>query len=527
MRAWGTAAFFIAGLGGLTWACQRLLGPAAMLPPWPALAGAALLMAGAALMAALAWVRLLRPTDRPRILVAGFMAAQLGKYIPGGIWLPAGQVGFAGGAGISVRRAVAALVTFAVTLAAAGGVVAAAFAVMAWGMGEPMLAWVPLLLLGPALPMAALLRGGPAVRSPPATWPAVRRRARMPPRSRRRSTGAPARCINRSATTIRAILSMPRPAGMLVTFGCLLATVSLMAIAFALLLRSLGGGGSIPSTMYIFAIAWLAGFVALGVPSGIGVREAVLVGMLADGAGAVLAASLAQRAVQMVVDIGLVAGTRDWKGAVYTVAGWCRARAVLLPNAVSALRLALVPGLWVMALRGEPQWVGVGLVIAGVSDIVDGQLARRLHVTSRLGAQLDSAGDHLIALSGGAWLLMLRPDVIAAFLAPVYVLLALYLGFLVIGWVKFRRFGNLHLYSAKVSAVLLYAFVVHCLLFPGVPATFFHVMWVVSTLSVLEALAYQLVSTTVDENAGSLFRVLLGHQSRSPGAAARRREPLA
>lgn len=180
-----------------------------------------------------------------------------------------------------------------------------------------------------------------------------------------------------------------------------------------------------------------------------------------------------------------------------------------LPNAVSGFRLALVPPLWVLALSGASVWLGVGLILAGVSDILDGQLARRLDATSRAGAQLDSVADQLLVLSGAVWLVLLRPDVVVAFLVPLQTLLALYLTFLAVGWLRFRRIANLHLWSAKAGAVLLYAFLVHCLLFPGLPTTLFRVMWVTTFLALLEGLAYQVTSVRVHEGAGSLLLVLL------------------
>jgi phosphatidylglycerophosphate synthase len=96
-----------------------------------------------------------------------------------------------------------------------------------------------------------------------------------------------------------------------------------------------------------------------------------------------------------------------------------------LPNALSTLRLALVPVLWLLALEGRPGWVGAGLLLAGLTDILDGQLARRLDAVTPEGARLDSLADNLLALSGAAWLVMLRPDVIAAFWPTLLLWLAL------------------------------------------------------------------------------------------------------
>jgi len=187
-----------------------------------------------------------------------------------------------------------------------------------------------------------------------------------------------------------------------------------------------------------------------------------------------------------------------------------------LPNALSTLRIALVPLLWIFALQGRLGWVGVGLLVAGATDVLDGQLARRLNAVTPEGARLDSLADNLLALSGAAWLLLLRPDVVAAFWPVLLLWLACYLAFLTVGVVKFRQVGNLHLYSGKASAVLEYAFLLHCMLLPGIPAVLFFAAAAISMLSLAEGLALQLLSDEVDEGAGSLLLVM---RRRAEGVA--------
>src|SRR5688572_7026747 len=61
-----------------------------------------------------------------------------------------------------------------------------------------------------------------------------------------------------------------------------------------------------------------------------------------------------------------------------------------VPNQLTAARLALVPVLWAVALLGEPVWLGVGVIVASVTDMLDGWLSRRWNQTSEFGARLDS-----------------------------------------------------------------------------------------------------------------------------------------
>lgn len=55
-----------------------------------------------------------------------------------------------------------------------------------------------------------------------------------------------------------------------------------------------------------------------------------------------------------------------------------------LPNLLTGARLLLVLLLWVLALRGEAVWVGIGVAAAWATDALDGFLARRLNAATRL-----------------------------------------------------------------------------------------------------------------------------------------------
>ena len=78
-----------------------------------------------------------------------------------------------------------------------------------------------------------------------------------------------------------------------------------------------------------------------------------------------------------------------------------------LPNIITIARIALVP---VMILLLKDQDYAAGLivfVIAGASDALDGYLAKRLNVQSRLGAILDPVADKLLLVSAYVMLAVL------------------------------------------------------------------------------------------------------------------------
>ena len=69
------------------------------------------------------------------------------------------------------------------------------------------------------------------------------------------------------------------------------------------------------------------------------------------------------------------------------------------PNALTALRFALVPVFIVLMVKasGGHSWAaGVVFAIAGITDQIDGALARRWHVESEIGKYADPLADRLM-----------------------------------------------------------------------------------------------------------------------------------
>jgi cardiolipin synthase len=67
-----------------------------------------------------------------------------------------------------------------------------------------------------------------------------------------------------------------------------------------------------------------------------------------------------------------------------------------LPNQLTLLRMGLVPVLVLLILNRELTWAVAVFVVAGVTDLLDGLIARLGHQQTRLGAMLDPAADKLL-----------------------------------------------------------------------------------------------------------------------------------
>jgi phosphatidylglycerophosphate synthase len=83
----------------------------------------------------------------------------------------------------------------------------------------------------------------------------------------------------------------------------------------------------------------------------------------------------------------------------------------VLPNQQSAIRLLIIPFLWIFALMALELTLWAGLLVALLTYALDGMSARRLKLTSDFCSAFDSLADNLLAPSAMVWLLVHRPQI--------------------------------------------------------------------------------------------------------------------
>lgn len=159
-----------------------------------------------------------------------------------------------------------------------------------------------------------------------------------------------------------------------------------------------------------------------------------------------------------------------------------------VPNALSTLRLVLVVLLWVPALAGKNVLVAIGVIIAGATDVADGIIARASGQRTHFGSQLDSVADLALMGSTFAWLLILRPGFFEENRTLLLAWAGLGLITLAIGWLRYRKLADLHLYSAKTAGAIAYIFAIYLLLTGQYERWAFYIAYGVCTLAVLETL---------------------------------------
>ena len=185
------------------------------------------------------------------------------------------------------------------------------------------------------------------------------------------------------------------------------------------------------------------------------------------------------------------------------------ANLIKIPNLLTAIRFISVPILWVCAFLRLPQYIGVGLILAGLTDALDGFVARKMDQTSDFGSKFDSIADQFLQLPAVVWVFMLMPEIFSENQFLSLAALVIYVLSLTVGLIKFKRVANLHLYLSKIGGVFLFLFMVHAFITGQYNKSLFVLASVGFIVSSTETLVLQLILPKVNENMGSIFFLFL------------------
>ncbi|GAA0212126.1 MULTISPECIES: CDP-alcohol phosphatidyltransferase family protein [unclassified Aeromicrobium] len=133
-------------------------------------------------------------------------------------------------------------------------------------------------------------------------------------------------------------------------------------------------------------------------------------------------------------------------------------RVLTIPNLLSVVRIVLLPVfLWLVLVPEADVLALLVLVVSGITDYLDGKLARRLNQTSKIGAILDPVADRLYILAVVVGLAL--RDIIPWWLAVMLPLRDVFL-FSLVPFLRTRGYSSLpvHFLGKAATAGLLYAF---------------------------------------------------------------------
>jgi uncharacterized membrane protein YbhN (UPF0104 family) len=275
-------AVFVLGIVGLIIAFRRAVDESRgqVLPDAAALMVAGVLTLASIVLAGRAWTELFDRRHDRRALAGSLYASQLTKYLPaGGFVQAAGQVSMSVTAGARVGQAATATAVWAFTTIVAGCTLASGL-VFAGSLPT----WVR------AISLCGLL---------------------APALLHQRALAAALHAAHRLIRRVPDPDVLPTQGRVLVSFAWSLGNAVTGSAAYTVLLSGLDTDIDPVAVLSAFALSWVVGFLVFPLPSGIGVREAVLVAVVPGvSSAALLGASLAQRSLVLASEVAATVGNQ-------------------------------------------------------------------------------------------------------------------------------------------------------------------------------------------------------------------------
>lgn len=135
-----------------------------------------------------------------------------------------------------------------------------------------------------------------------------------------------------------------------------------------------------------------------------------------------------------------------------------------IPNLLSILRMILVIPLLYSALTNQKTLFLIIFIIGGLTDILDGAIARKFKKTTELGSKLDSIADYIFFPIGIFSLIFFSPEIILDNLILMIITGISALTLILIKLIS-KRFLTPHHYLSKISSTAIYILIIYTIIF--------------------------------------------------------------
>ncbi len=183
------------------------------------------------------------------------------------------------------------------------------------------------------------------------------------------------------------------------------------------------------------------------------------------------------------------------------------------PNALSVYRIAAAPLILYSIFSGHRMLFAWLVIINLVTDALDGFIARHWKMETSIGVKFDSIGDLTTDVLTLLGLVVLEQPFVRSYILPIGLLIGFYLASQVLSLLRFHRLVSLHLYSSKLTNILLAVFFTAYFLVAYVPVLFY-TMIVVGILGAIEEIAVLCFLKEHQENVRGLYWVLKGMKTK-------------
>ncbi len=143
-------------------------------------------------------------------------------------------------------------------------------------------------------------------------------------------------------------------------------------------------------------------------------------------------------------------------------------RIITIPNILSAFRLLLIPVIvWLYVFRQDYLWTTAVLALSGITDIVDGIIARKFHMISDFGKAFDPVADKLTQIA----MLFCLVTRFKWMLLPLCVMIVKEILAGILGLLVIRRTGAVNgaVWHGKATTASLYSMMIIHLIWFNIP----------------------------------------------------------
>jgi len=168
---------------------------------------------------------------------------------------------------------------------------------------------------------------------------------------------------------------------------------------------------------------------------------------------------------------------------------------------LSIIRIVLF--LFIIIVAKNNRLLFVIVLLCGLTDVLDGYIARKYKVESKVGAKLDSLGDYTFFLMLVLYFFIWRQNLIKDNSIFIVLVIMVRLSSLVVCWIKNKKVYSLHTIANKVTGLLLYVGILVEILVERKDILVF--LLVISFISALEELMIMITIKQPDSNIKSIL----------------------
>jgi len=178
-----------------------------------------------------------------------------------------------------------------------------------------------------------------------------------------------------------------------------------------------------------------------------------------------------------------------------------------LPNAISIARLGATPILLGTVVLGRMELFKWLLLACLLSDILDGLIARSFHLTSKLGASLDSVADMLTMFVGLIGVLVFQRAFVSAHWPELLLVMVFYTAEAICALWRYGKLSSFHTLLDRIAAYMAGIFVMSLFLW-GYRGWLFHLTVMIYLLGLSEEMLLIYLLPGWRSDVGGLIRVL-------------------